>query len=72
MSLRKASKNNNRLAQLTELRDILAAAIEECDSMRDLAALSRQYRDTVREIAELDNDNANIDEIAQIIEKRKR
>ena len=72
MSLRNASKENDRLAQLTELRDILAAAIEDCDSKRDLAALSRQYRDTVREIAELDNDNANIDEIAQIIEKRKR
>lgn len=72
MSLRKATKEQGRYEQLLELLDILAAAIDDCDSKRDLAALSRQYRDTVKELSEMGKDNGDLDEIAQIIEKRKR
>ena len=72
MSLHQTTKERSRYKQLLELSEILAEAIDDCDSKRDLAALSRQYRDTVKELAEMDKDNDDLDEIAQIIEKRKR
>ena len=57
----------NRLSQLIALRDKLAEAIDNCESMRDLAALARQYRDTIKEIEEIEGtDNAN-DEISEIL-----
>lgn len=68
-SLYKASEQGSRLDQLIELRNRLAYAIDECESMRDLAALSRQYRETIKEIEELDNGEAD-DEIAQILGDR--
>ena len=71
MSLRKTTQEKNRYEQLIQLSEILAEAIDDCDSKRDLAALSRQYRDTVKELAEMGKDHEDIDEIAQIIEKRK-
>ena len=59
-----------RLSQLIELRDKLATAIDECESMRDLAALSRQYRETIREIEEIEGQGMNNDEIAEILTER--
>lgn len=60
----------NRLSQLIALRDKLAEAIDNCESMRDLAALARQYRDTIKEIEEIEGtDNAN-DEISEILANR--
>lgn len=59
-----------RLSQLIELRDKLAAAIDECESMRDLAALSRQYRETIREIEEIEGQGMSNDEIAEILTER--
>lgn len=43
-----------RLEGLKALRDILAAAIDCCDSARDLAALSRQMTDVLSAIAVAD------------------
>ena len=60
-----------RLSQLIELRDKLATAIDECESMRDLAALSRQYRETIREIEEIEGQGMNNDEIAEILSERE-
>ena len=59
-----------RLSQLIELRDKLATAIDECESMRDLAALSRQYRETIKEIEEIEGQGMNNDEIAEILTER--
>ena len=59
-----------RLSQLIELRDKLATAIDECESMRDLAALSRQYREIIREIEEIEGQGMNNDEIAEILTER--
>lgn len=61
-----------RLSQLIELRDKLATAIDECESMRDLAALSRQYRETIREIEEIEGQGNNDDEIAEVLTERDR
>lgn len=66
-SLVKASKTGNRLEQLVELRNKLATAIDNCESMRDLAALSRQYRETIREIEEIEGDGTENDEIKEIL-----
>lgn len=62
----------DRLAQLKELRGILASAIEDCDSMRDLAALSRQYRETIREIDAIENGEDDDDEIAAIVLRHRK
>ena len=69
-SLFDACKSGSRLSQLIELRDKLATAIDECESMRDLAALSRQYRETIREIEEIEGQGMNNDEIAEILTER--
>lgn len=58
---------NDRLLRLISLRDILDAAIMECESKRDLAALSRQYRETIREIEEIEGMNSGDDEIDEIL-----
>ena len=60
----------NRLDRLIELRDILDAAIAECDSKRDLAALSRQYRETLKEIEEIEGAEQNDDDISEILSER--
>jgi hypothetical protein len=71
MTLTDAS-NEGRLEQLTKLRDILAASIDECDSMRDLASLSRQYRETIREIESIESGEDDGDEIASIILRHRK
>ena len=60
----------SRLDRLIELRDILDAAIAECDSKRDLAALSRQYRETLKEIEEIEGAEQNDDDISEILSER--
>ena len=63
---------SGRLEQLTELRDILAMSIDECESMRDLASLSRQYRETIREIETIESGEDDGDEIASIILRHRK
>ena len=60
----------DRLDRLIELRDILDAAISECDSKRDLAALSRQYRETLKEIEQIEGGEQANDEIGEILSGR--
>lgn len=71
MALQKVS-SLGRLEQLIELRDILAASIDGCDSMRDLASLSRQYRETIREIESIESGEDDGDEIASIILRHRK
>lgn len=71
MRLRTVSKKGSRLEQLKTLRDTLAGAIDQCESMRDLAALSRQYRETIREIEEIEGAVDNGDEIGKILAERE-
>lgn len=67
--MRWLSEAEDRLCQLLALRDILANAIDTCESARDLAALSRQYRETIREIEEYKGAD-NGDEIGEILAAR--
>ena len=60
----------NRLQQLIALRDLLAEAIDSCESKRDLAALARQYRDTIKEIEEIEGTGNANDEISEILAER--
>lgn len=69
--LTKVSKKGNRVEQLHELRNKLATAIDECESMRDLAALSRQYRETIGEIAEIEEYEDVDDELGRILSERE-
>ena len=59
-----------RVEQLTALRDRLADAIDNCESMRDLAALSRQYRETIKEIEEIEGTAGDNDEIGELLAER--
>jgi len=61
----------SRLDRLIGLRDILEAAISECDSKRDLAALSRQYRETLKDIEEIEGGAGQDDEIGEILGSRE-
>lgn len=69
--LLRASKKGHRIDQLIELRNALATAIDNCESMRDLAALSRQYRETIYEIEEIENYENSNDELSEILDSRK-
>lgn len=71
MPLYTVSRKGNRLEQLKKLRDTLAKAIDECESMRDLAALSRQYRETIREIEDLEGGAQDGDEIGDLLAERR-
>ena len=71
MSLTDASGTNDTLAQLVELRKILAVAIDGCESNRDLAALSRRYMGVICEIdARVRAEEENGD-VAEIIRRNK-
>lgn len=70
MALSTASED--RLSQLKELRGILAAAIDGCESMRDLAALSRQHREVIREIDELENGEDGDDRASDIVKRHRQ
>jgi len=48
-----AAKSGDRLKALMELRDILAARLENAAADRDIAALSRQFVQVTAEIEEI-------------------
>lgn len=58
-----------RLEKLKALEANLEELMAHANS-RNFASLARQYRETIREIEEIEGDNGDLDEIAQIIEKR--
>lgn len=66
MSLADAVKEG-QLQGLTELRDILAAEIDDCDSDRDLAALALRLTDVLERIEAMPQSRevSAADEIAQ-------
>ena len=58
----------DRLNRLIEARDLLAQAIQACESNRDLAGLCRGYRQILGEIDELEPREASshgVDDFAQ-------
>lgn len=60
------------LDELLELKSILAAEIDMCESARDLAALSRQYREVVRDIDEIQNGEDGDDRAAQLVKRHRK
>lgn len=64
-----AAKTNDKRGILEATRDILAQAIEECESKRDLAALTKRLIEISDMIAALpDAENVNpVDEMADFI-----
>ena len=70
-SLVRAAKENDRRGILEATRDILAYAIEDCDSKRDLAALTKRLIETCDLIDALPNpeDVDPIDDLASFIEE---
>lgn len=69
MSLRKTAASGSRLETLEKLRDVLAAAIDGCESLRDLAALTNRFQSVLMEIQELAPEQEQkgdaVDEIAR-------
>jgi hypothetical protein len=70
MALRESAESGNRLAALRDLRDLLAARIEDCESMRDLASLAGRLQSVLEEIAKLDPPKAEGDGIDEIAARR--
>lgn len=60
----------DRLAQLKALLEILADEIDQRPGARDLAQLSKQYRETLKEIEEIEGAENKDDEISEILAER--
>lgn len=63
---------SDRLTQLRELLEELAAAIDRKPGARDLAQLSKQYRETLKEIQELEMSQGSGNEIDSILAEHRR
>lgn len=63
-------EKQTRLEKLKELEANLYELMQHANS-RSMASLARQYRETIREIEEIEVDNGDLDEIAQIIKRRE-
>jgi hypothetical protein len=72
MSLKDVSDGNDTLSQLIELRKILAAAIDGCESNRDLSSLSRRYVGVIQTIDAMSMGDDDGDEIAAIILRNRK
>jgi hypothetical protein len=72
VSLREVSDGNDTLAQLVELRKILANAIDNCDSYRDLASLSRRYVGVIEAVSTIEGGMDDDTEIASIILRKRQ
>lgn len=70
MSLSESAQSGDRLRALRDLRDHLALAVEECDSMRDLASLSGRLQSVLGEIDELSDDQGGGDVVDEIARRR--
>jgi hypothetical protein len=68
--LTESAESGDRLATLRDLRDLLAAQVQGCDSLRDLAALSGRLQSVLAEIAELEPKKAEGDGIDEIARRR--
>lgn len=65
-----AARSDDRLKTLVSMRDTLAAAIDDCDSLRDLASLNKQLMDVLKEIAELQPEEKAGDPVDELSARR--
>ncbi len=63
-------KRGTRLDKLKALSKILAERIDAAED-KELSQLAKQYRETMKEIEELEREDNNDDEIADILQKRE-
>lgn len=70
MSQVKQESAKGRLEGLIALRDTLAGAIDECDSLRDLSSLSSRLSEVLGQIAELTPTEKAGDPIDEIAARR--
>jgi uncharacterized membrane protein len=70
MGLAESAASGDRLAALRDLRDLLAAQIEACDSLRDLASLSGRLQSVLDEIDKLEGPKESGDAIDEIAQRR--
>lgn len=69
-SVTAASRTDDRVRTLLALRDTLARAIDNCDSLRDLSSLSARLTDVLDQIAELAPIKAEGDPVDEITARR--
>ena len=70
MSMANVTRDGSRLEQLKELAMVIATEIDGGDGTHSMAQLARQYRETIREIEEIEGNDDDGDEIAQLIARR--
>lgn len=70
MSLVESAQTGDRLRTLRDLRDHLAAAVEDCESLRDLASLSGRLQSVLGEIDELSSGEGGGDVVDEIARRR--
>ena len=58
-----------RLEKLKELENDLKELMKKANS-RSYASLAKQYRETIKEIDEIEGNDGNEDEIAQLLNQR--
>ena len=63
--------NSSRLDQLKELLLVLAKEIDDEPGARDMASLVKQYRETIKEIDEIEGNDGDEDEIAELLIQRE-
>ncbi len=68
--LTESAASGDRLAALRDLRDLLAAQIVGCESLRDLAALSGRLQAVMDQIAALEPPKAEGDGVDEITARR--
>lgn len=69
-SVTEAANTNRRLDALIAMRDRLARAIDDCDSMRDLPALTRQMADVLVQIERVSPPEEKGDAVDEIAKRR--
>ena len=63
LSVLGAARLGSRRESLVAMRDVLAAAVDGCESMRDLPALTRQLSDVLGQIEGIDAAEAGAVEV---------
>ena len=70
MPLVREAVPDGRVATLQAMRDVVATAVDTCESSRDLPALTRQLADVLRQLEELAPPVVEVDDVDEIAQRR--
>ena len=70
MPLVREAVPEGRVATLQAMRDVLATAVDTCESPRDLPALTRQLADVLRQLEDLAPPSVEVDDVDEIAQRR--